>query len=279
MANFRRSQRYRFHLRLEVQGAAGPTPALTHDVSYHGAFVRTDEVRAVNQLVRFRCVDPPGEPAIDLVGIVARCVPAEDATEAQPPGIGVSLFGNRSETETRWLALVRRVQSWTERGLAEPPTASPALKPPPLPKIDSIRRRHVRRPSPFNVTLRPQGVEALANFEMRDISEGGTFVLTRTLLPVGSEISLQLVHPETEDTFRIAGHVVRSIDSADREEKGIGIRFDVSTVDRGAWDAFIARNAPASSGGANLLPLPEPGVRIIRTPPPAAFDAESGDEE
>ena len=69
--------------------------------------------------------------------------------------------------------------------------------------IDATKRAHERRPAKFNVTLRPDGIAALQQFEIKDISEGGTFVLTQTLIPLGSRVNLRLVHPQTNDTFQI----------------------------------------------------------------------------
>lgn len=289
MSNFRRSQRHRFQLEVLFKGIHRSTPALTQDVSFHGVFIRTDESRAPNQLLKFTVVHPETGEHLDLLGIVARCVTPAEADPDHPPGIGVSLFGNSRATEAAWVALVRQVKSWAERGLTRLPTAEPAapleaepsspagesdaplVTPPPepsAPPVDAVRRAHVRRKARFNVTLRPEGIEALAHFEMRDISEGGTFVLTRQLLPIQSRVNLRLVHPNSGETFTIGGTVVRSIDSVDPNEKGIGIRFDRDAVDQAAWDAFIKRNAPRRDVGTPVVPnwKQTPSVRVLRTP-------------
>lgn len=330
MGNFRRSQRYRFKLPILFKGTYRDRPALTEDISFHGVFIRTDEARTPNQLVKFTAVDPTEDQHIDLLGIVARCVPPEQATPGNPPGIGVSLFGNSRETEARWVSIVRRIKDWVARGYAEPPvgrvaavasrpapspgdsielapedpppppTATegarvmrpraasgppsppppavappiseppPRVAPPPLPPealgVDAVRRAHPRRAARFNVTLRPEGLAELATFEMRDISEGGTFVLTSSLLPLGSKVNLKLIHPTSGDAFAIRGRVVRAIDSMDPEEKGIGVRFDSDAVDSAAWDAFIRRNAPPRPVATEDIGRPQ--VRVIRSAPP-----------
>lgn len=330
MGNFRRSQRYRFKLPILFKGTYRDRPALTEDISFHGVFIRTDEVRTPNQLVKFTAVDPTEDQHIDLLGIVARCVRPEQATPGNPPGIGVSLFGNSRETEARWVSVVRRIKDWVARGYAEPPVGQvaavasaatispsdsielgpddapplpasdgarvvraraasrppsppppaapppaiseppPRVAPPPLPPealgVDTVRRAHTRRPARFNVTLRPEGLAELATFEMRDISEGGTFVLTSSLLPLGSKVNLKLIHPTSGDAFSIRGRVVRAIDSLDPDEKGIGVRFDTDAVDSAAWDAFIRRNAPAQPVATEDIGRPQ--VRVIRSKPP-----------
>lgn len=331
MSNFRRSERYEFSLQVLFKGTYRARPALTGDVSFHGVFIRTDETRAPNQLVKFTVIDPENQEQVDLLGIVARSTPPSKATPSRPPGIGVSLFGNSRAVEARWVKLIRRVKMWSERGLTQAPTPPPAgatpppeeealavdptptpvpeperrpappevppvpgvtpLKAPPprtnplprvardalkqeTPAVDAVRRAHVRRPARFNVTLRPEGLEALAQFEMRDISEGGTFVLTRQLLPVGSRINLRLVHPTSEETFTILGQVVRTIDSIDPAEKGIGIRFQTDGVDAGGWQTFMQRHAPVSNDAPLLPPLHEemPRVSVTRTPAPRHAD-------
>ncbi len=328
MGNSRRSQRYRFKLPILFKGTYRDRPALTEDISFHGVFIRTDEARTPNQLVKFTAVDPTEDQHIDLLGIVARCVRPEEATPDRPPGIGVSLFGNSRETEARWVSVVRRIKDWVGRGYTEPPVgkvaavaapaaaspgdsielgpadlssasppeggarvlrtrAAPSPPPPPAPPpaiseppprvappppppetlgVDSVRRAHPRRPARFNVTLRPEGVAELATFEMRDISAGGTFVLTSSLLPLGSKVNLKLIHPTSGEAFSIRGRVVRAIDSLDPEEKGIGVRFDTDAVDSAAWDAFIRRNAPVRPVATEDIGRPE--VRVIRSQPP-----------
>lgn len=347
MENFRRSQRYRFQLEVRFRGTFRTTSSLTEDVSFHGVFIRTDEVRTPNQLIKFAIVDPHEQEAIELLGIVARCVSPADAGPGRPPGVGVSLFGNDRATEARWVALIRRVRGWAERGLVKapppgqpegpmelrrvgatgpepgrqtvtPPAVRPAPPPmvtpppmvggppplvtpprPPLPSVpppivvaggavaeppaaaepppppvaaepvDAVRRAHVRRPARFNVTLRPAGLDELHNFELKDISEGGTFVITSTLVPVGSLVTLRLVHPSSSETFHIPGQVVRTIDSLDPAEKGLGIRFRAEGVDPELWRRFLERNAPVPPTGLELFPAAardEGHVRVLRTP-------------
>jgi hypothetical protein len=72
LANLRRSHRYAFRLEVLLKGGWKPTPTTTDDVSFHGVFVRTDEERATNQLLKFTVTDPRSGEALELMGIVAR---------------------------------------------------------------------------------------------------------------------------------------------------------------------------------------------------------------
>jgi Tfp pilus assembly protein PilZ len=317
LANLRRSHRYAFRLEVLLKGGWKPTPTTTDDVSFHGVFVRTDEERATNQLLKFTVTDPRSGEALELMGIVARCVPPSAASPERPPGIGISLFGNDRATEAKWVAMIRQVKAWADQGLKAPPPALPVRAgapavpasppvataasrplqqthtplglprpvpstPTPLPArpapaaqpnapsapnapntepVDATKRAHTRRPAKFNVTLRPDGVGALQQFELRDISEGGTFVLSTTLIPVGSRVNLRLVHPQTGETFSIQGEVARVVDSVNPLDKGIGIRFELSSEERVAWRTFVDRYAPP-------LPADLPRRVVAIRPPP-----------
>ncbi|MCK6574900.1 PilZ domain-containing protein, partial [Myxococcota bacterium] len=125
MANFRRSQRYPFRLDVLLKGTYRNTPTTTEDVSFHGIFIRSDEERAPNQLLKFIVVDPRNGEHVELLGIVARCVTRAEAAANRPPGVGVSLFGNDRATEARWVAIMRQIKVWVEVGHR----AAPPLRP------------------------------------------------------------------------------------------------------------------------------------------------------
>ena len=253
MKNTRRGERITFRLNVLLGTAQRAVRAVTENVSNHGLFIRSHHGQVPNQVVRFSVFDPESNEQINLVGIVAWCQPPTDSTPDGPPGMGVSLFGNSRDVMSRWSDVVRRVKGWADQGLARAPghrNPAPATPAPPAEasqaqaESERPRRAYTRRPAKFNVTLRPEGIAELNQFKLKDISEGGTFVLTPKLVPVGSQINLRLVHPTSNETFTIPGLVVRAIDSLDVNEKGIGIRFETDLLDWESWDAYIARNAP-----------------------------------
>ena len=104
VANFRRSQRYAFHLDLLLETYRN-TPTTTEDVSFHGVFIRSDEERAPNQLLKFTVIDPRNGEHVELLGIVARCVNRADATATTtlPPSLQrpISLGSALSATASR----------------------------------------------------------------------------------------------------------------------------------------------------------------------------------
>ena len=110
MSNLRRSQRFPFMLDVLLHGQMRPTPTTTDDISFHGVFIRTDEERVPNQLIKFTVIDPRDGERLELLGIVARCIKSAERTSSRAPGIGISLFGNDRSTEARWVAVIRQVK-------------------------------------------------------------------------------------------------------------------------------------------------------------------------
>ena len=65
---------------------------------------------------------------------------------------------------------------------------------------------------------------------VKNISRGGLFVSTRSPLPAGSHVELEIRVGETGEVHTLRGEVARVVDAAggpdgDAEEEGMGIRF------------------------------------------------------
>jgi hypothetical protein len=67
--------------------------------------------------------------------------------------------------------------------------------------------------------------DALHEMVTKDISQGGTFLSTPMLREPGEVVELVLVHPETDEEFRIDGIVVRAVDHELPSERGLALRF------------------------------------------------------
>jgi len=91
-------------------------------------------------------------------------------------------------------------------------------------------------------------METLLRFSLKEISEGGCFVISDQLLPVGSAIQLCLIHPLSGEHYEISGLVVRSVDALDPQQKGIGIRFRGGSISQDTWHSFLSRHAPLPLG-------------------------------
>lgn len=119
------------------------------------------------------------------------------------------------------------------------------------------RRRHVR----CSVELAVSYTSA-SNFYVglaENLSEGGVFVATESILPIGSRVTLQLTLPEHDSPISVEGEVrwVRTLEAtthrygnfdADEEHPivpGMGIQFDeIDSFLAGRIREFIGRRDP-----------------------------------
>ncbi len=89
--------------------------------------------------------------------------------------------------------------------------------------VDKVRRNEVRYSAPFKVRM--PNVEKLHEFMTRDISAGGIFLRTKREVEVGTEVTVNIIHPETEQEFALAGSVVRMHHDDSGKPSGLGIKF------------------------------------------------------
>src|SRR5688500_8909799 len=67
---------------------------LTNDVSYRGAFIRTDAPPALRQLLRVTFVLPNGAAKVSAHGMVVRIVTRGEGGDAnRVPGVGLQFWG------------------------------------------------------------------------------------------------------------------------------------------------------------------------------------------
>ena len=75
----------------------------------------------------------------------------------------------------------------------------------------------------ISLRMRPLDVKQLVEMYTRDISSGGMFVETTTLLSLGDHAVFELIHPEVREGFRLPC-VVRHV-SKDPSRPGLGLEF------------------------------------------------------
>lgn len=231
MSHHRESQRHPCRLVVRLVDGAQVRPAITADVSAAGLFVRTDEAWVPNALVRVHVFDPDDARPIPLLGIVTRCV-ARDVGAG--PGIGVSLFGNGEGVVARWQGLVRRAGAasagWTAALDAE--------------AIDPVRRAHTRRLCALDAQV--QGVAG----RVINASEGGLFISVAELAPVGEIVALRV--GVRDQTVAVDARVMRTQDSLDPLEKGVGVQ--VQPADTPRWASFMMHEVPLQRALPTFLP-------------------------
>ncbi|MBX3185783.1 MAG: PilZ domain-containing protein [Labilithrix sp.] len=173
---------------------------LTNDVSFRGAFVRTDAPPGLRQLVRVSFQLPTGE-LVSAHAMVVHVVTAGDADRV--PGAGVQFWGPVQEAKA-WEKYVYELKVRQRAGTASSSTA------------DRVRRASERFKLKLDVVV---GGESSST---RDISANGMAIRSDSPMPVGTRASLAISaagHP----TLSIDVVVRRRIDEPDF--RGLGVEY------------------------------------------------------
>ena len=85
------------------------------------------------------------------------------------------------------------------------------------------RRRAPRRPFTTAVAYAIRGFSNIEYIE--DISAWGVFIRTQKQIPIGEDITMTIPQPDSENSIKIIGEVVRT------SPKGIGVKFKMGIDD------------------------------------------------
>lgn len=216
----RRDPRHRVSLPLTIHAGRTQLRAETEDVSFSGVFVVTHAALAVRQLVRIEAALPDGETFTAHAMVIFTRGPAAD----RRAGCGLQFFGLSREALARWAKLVRGAREREQSG-------APAPAPP-------QRGTHAA----VVLRVRPQGIDALIEVYTRDLAEGGMFLETDQPLLVGSQLTAEIVHPDTGEAFELSCVVRRVVQDPVR---GLGVEFvGLDEVGRGKLHEFVSSVAP-----------------------------------
>ena len=243
----RRSDRYETSLVVDLLERRGPVRALAVDVGRHGLFVRTQEPPAERILLKVLIHLEDG-PIEVLASVMRRVLPGSPAAARLGPGAGLQFFALGPEARSRWERFVAGLRGEVQ-----------------LPRE---QRRQIRYSASFLVKVRD--LAALRELFTRDISEGGMFLPTPLLQPVGTEVSLLVVHPDSDQEFELVGAVARIQHGSPR---GLGIRLNhLSDEQRVAFRRFVEsglsalRGAPRNDAPVEIGVDTSPGLAV--GPPP-----------
>jgi uncharacterized protein (TIGR02266 family) len=123
--------------------------------------------------------------------------------------------------------------------------ASPSARPSASHVPAAFDRQATRVPLQIDV-----GVETESTFYVGfsgNISEGGLFIATHHLEPIGREIDLTLVLPDQERPLHLTGTVrwVREFSDTSDVPPGMGVRFEkISEIDLVAIQRYVVGKAP-----------------------------------
>jgi hypothetical protein len=196
---------------------------LTNDVSYRGAFLRTDAPPALRQLLRVTFVLPNGALKVSAHGMIVRVVTrAEGGDASRVPGVGLQFWGPIDQAKA-WDQFIYDLKMREKAGM---PSAR---------ATDKVRRSSERFKMALDVAL---GGETMTT---RDVSETGMAVRTNSTLPVGARTTLQIRrHHES-----IVVDVVVRRRIHDASFTGLGLEYvDVPPAARHSIVELVRSSAP-----------------------------------
>jgi Tfp pilus assembly protein PilZ len=240
----RRYPRLPCAVQVQLKDRRNTSELISADVSRHGAFVVTDSPRPERELVQLS-FQLPDAGSVEVLGMVARQVRADEVEDDGRPGMGIDFFALSKEAKQVWDSFVQRsaaagsadgaadASAGTSKGTSAEAadTASDAADAAAdaSARADAAptRRQHARYLSCFLVQLRDR--DRLREFFTRDISAGGMFLKTPAPDKVSDRVELIIVHPESKEEFPIHGLVVRVVLDCALPQRGVGIRFESMT--------------------------------------------------
>lgn len=210
---------------------------LTNDVSFRGAFIRTDAPPALRQLLRMSFTLPNGGPVVSAHGMVVRVVTRGEGGEAsRVPGVGLQFWGPLEQAKA-WEQFIYELKQREKAGM---PSAR---------ATDKVRRSSERFKLALDVEL---GGKLLVT---RDLSETGMAIRSETNLPVGTRTTLSI--RRQHESIMIDVIVRRRIDEPGF--KGLGVEFvDVPPTARQSIVDIVRSRAPEED--AVFIDPDDPGL-------------------
>lgn len=220
MTENRRDTRFAARIVARVVRRGETVELLTNDVSFRGAFVRTDAPPALRQLVKVTFALPTGE-VVGGHAMVVHVVP-RSGDSAAVPGVGLQFWGPMDHGKI-WEEFVNELRQKEKAGQ---PSARVS---------DKVRRASVRFKLAIDVEV--DGKTAVT----RDVSETGMAIRTESPMLIGMHATVRVHTADEEVSIDVV--VRRRID--DDGFTGLGVEFvDLDAKRRRAFLAFLKRHAP-----------------------------------
>jgi hypothetical protein len=233
----RRDIRYPARIVARVTRRGERIELLTNDVSYRGAFLRTDSPPALRQLVRVAFDLPDGGAVVGAHAMVVHHE-APDGVE-KVPGVGIQFWGPIDEAKA-WETFIHDLKQKEKAGV---PSAR---------ATDKIRRASER----FRLALEVELGGRVA--QTRDFSENGMAIRTELGMPMGVRASVRVNAPGRPEPLVVNVVVRRRI--VEPSFTGLGVEFvDLSADARDALSRLIHANAPEDEDAIFIDPG-DPGL-------------------
>ena len=205
---------------------------LTNDVSFKGAFLRTDTPPALRQLVKVQLLLPNGELASGHAMVVHVVPPNSDAI----PGVGIQFWGPMDQGKS-WEEFIYDLRVREKAGV---PSAR---------ATDKVRRASERFKLAMDVEV--DGARSTT----RDVSETGMAIRTALSFQPGMRIGVKLHAAGQAQSIDVI--VRRIIDEP--SFKGLGVEFvDLAPEARRALFAMLKEDGPESD--AIFVDPTDPGL-------------------
>jgi len=229
----RREPRFPARIVARVVRRGANVELITNDVSFRGAFLRTDAPPALRQLVRVAFVMPGGELVSAHAMVVHVVPPGTDSV----PGIGVQFWGPVAESKA-WEKYVYDLKVKQRAGIS----SSHAT--------DKVRRSSER----FKLAL--EVIVDGRRLSTRDVSETGMAIRSDSAMPVGTRAHMQ-VHANGHPSLALDVIVRRRIEEPDF--KGLGVEFvDVKPDTKASLMALL--RPVAAEEDAIFIDSDDPGL-------------------
>jgi len=229
----RRELRFPARIMARVVRRGETVELMTNDVSFRGAFLRTDAPPALRQLVRVAFVVPSGE----LISAHAMVVHVVQANGSNVPGIGVQFWGPLEEAKA-WERYVYQLKVKLRAGM---PSSRAS---------DKVRRSSER----FKLQL--EVIVDGRRLSTRDLSENGMAIRSDSAMPIGTRAHMQ-VHSNGHPSIALDVIVRRRIEESDF--KGLGVEFvDLTPDARGALMSIL--RPAAAEDDAIFIDMDDPGL-------------------
>ncbi len=219
----RRETRYGARIVARVVRRGGNVDLMTNDVSFRGAFLRTDTPPALRQLVRVAFTLPGGEIVSGHAMVVHVVPPGPDGVV---PGMGVQFWGPVQGAKA-WEQYVFKLKMQEKAGLSSSRVT------------DKVRRTSERFKLSLDVVIDGKRLST------RDVSENGMAIRSESAMPVGVRATLQIHTPDGAAPIAVDIIVRRRIDEPDF--RGLGVEYtDISNATRNAILSLLRAHAPES---------------------------------
>lgn len=220
----RREPRFAARITVKLLRRGETLELLTNNVSFRGAFVRTDAPPGIRQLVKVEFALPSGE-RVSAHAMVAH-VEDRGPDGERIPGFGLQFYGPMDREQQKiWERFIYELRSKERAGNAAARTT------------DKIRRASERFKLALEVVL--GGRQAVT----RDVSLTGMAVRSEQMMPLGTRAELQV---KARGQRPIALDVVVRRHIVEPAFRGLGVEFvDASADARAALVAFVRQHAPA----------------------------------